>query len=331
MKINADAWGEYRLGDLFRLERGKNKSSSDLSDGDDCYYIGAKKNNNGVMRRVAYDEKVTTKGNCIVFIGNGQGSVGYTNYMNDDFIGTSDITAGFNEHLNPLVGMFLVTVFDLERPKYSFGRKWSARIADTIVNLPQSNNGAPDWIYMQEYIKGLRYRQITTTIESSQLSLCPVETWGFYKISDIFNLENCKCNAARDLLSDGDDCYYLGAKKSENGVMRRVAYDSDLITKGNCIVFICDGQGSVGYTNYMDEDFIGSTTLTVGRSKYVNKYTGMFLVSVLDLERHKYSFGRKYRTKLSDTVIKLPTTSQGSPDWRYMERYIKSLPYSDRI
>jgi hypothetical protein len=113
--------------------------------------------------------------------------------------------------------------------------------------------------------------------------------------------------------------------------MRRVAYDSDLITVGNCIVFICDGQGSVGYTNYMNEDFIGSTTLTIGRNKHINKYTGMFLVSVLDLERPKYSFGRKYRTKLPDTVIKLPATPDGSPDWDYMEQYIKSLAYSDRI
>ena len=109
------------------------------------------------MRRVVRDESVISKGNCIVFIGNGQGSVGYTNYMNDDFIGTADLTAGYNEHLNQYVGMFIVTLLDLERPKYSFGRKWSSRMADTTIKLPVTAQGLPDWNYMEQYIKSLSY------------------------------------------------------------------------------------------------------------------------------------------------------------------------------
>jgi hypothetical protein len=35
--------------------------------------------------------------------------------------------------------------------------------------------------------------------------------------------------------------------------------------------------------------------------------------------------------KMANTIVKLPTTAQGSPDWDYMEEYIKSLPYADRI
>ena len=55
---------------------------------------------------------------------------------------------------------------------------------------------------------------------------------------------------------------------------------SERITKGNCIVFICDGQGSVGYSNYMNIDFIGSTTLTAGYNQHLNKYIGLFLVTI---------------------------------------------------
>lgn len=29
--------------------------------------------------------------------------------------------------------------------------------------------------------------------------------------------------------------------------------------------------------------------------------------------------------------IKLPITPEGTPDWEFMENYIKSLPYSDRL
>jgi len=156
LPFSVEGWKEFRIGDLFELERCKNSSSSDLLDGDDCYYLGAKKNDNGVMRRVKREVHLITKGNCIVFIGNGQGSVGFTNYMNQDFIGTADLTVGHSKHLNKFIGMFLVTLLDLERPKYSFGRKWSARIADTTIRLPAKND-APDWAYMESCIKALPY------------------------------------------------------------------------------------------------------------------------------------------------------------------------------
>ena len=154
-----------------------------------------------------------------------------------------------------------------------------------------------------------------------------------FKISNIFpppNLVNCRCSNAGDL-ADGTDVFYVGAKKDVNGTMKRVEYDKKLITKGNCIVFICDGQGSVGYSNYMNTDFIGSTTLTVGYNQHLNKYVGLVLVTLLDLERPKYSYGRKYRKFLPDTEIILPVDKTGEPDWQLMEQFIKSLPYGDQI
>lgn len=132
-------------------------------------------------------------------------------------------------------------------------------------------------------------------------------------------------------MEDGNDIYYIGAKKEDNGIMRRVAYDATLVTKGNCIIFICDGQGSIGYSNYMNEDFIGSTTLSVGYNEHLNKYVGLFIVAILDLERPKYGYGRKYRNTLLTTEIRLPVDANGEPDWKFMENYIKSQHYADMI
>ena len=161
LNIDTTKWRYFTIGEekggLFRLERCKNSASGDLSDGDDCYYLGAKKSANSVMRRVVREDDLITKGNCIVFIGNGQGSVGYSNYMNEDFIGTADLTVGYNEHLNPFVGLFIVAVLDLERPKYSFGRKWSARIAETKIKLPATEQELPNWAYMEQYMKSLPF------------------------------------------------------------------------------------------------------------------------------------------------------------------------------
>lgn len=155
--------------------------------------------------------------------------------------------------------------------------------------------------------------------------------WKYFNLTGddgIFKIESCKCSNAGELLEDGTDIEYIGAKKDDNGVMNLVMYNESLVTKGNCIIFICDGQGSVGYANYIDHDFIGSTTLAVGYNNHLNEKTGLFIVAVLDLERYRYSFGRKYKPNLPKAKIKLPATPEGEPDWGYMERYIDSLNFS---
>jgi hypothetical protein len=245
LTLDISKWKYFNIGaengGLFRLERCKNKSASDLSDGDDCFYLGAKKSANCVMRRVVREDELITKGNCIIFIGNGQGSVGFSNYMNEDFIGTADLTVGYNEHLNPYVGLFIVTVLDLERPKYSFGRKWSARIAETKIKLPAKDNGTPDWFYMENFVKSLTYGEMSVFelgTENSTDKILSIDTaeWCYFPISGkngIFKIEPCKCSNASELLEDGNDIDYIGAKKDDNGVMRRVKLNEQLTTKGN--------------------------------------------------------------------------------------------------
>lgn len=94
--------------------------------------------------------------------------------------------------------------------------------------------------------------------------------WGEFEIGKIFKIENCKCSNV-SLLQNGI-MPYVGATNRNNGVLKFVKPIEKLITKGNCIAFICDGEGSVGYSIYKEENFIGSTTVKVGRNQYLNKY-----------------------------------------------------------
>ena len=158
-----------------------------------------------------------------------------------------------------------------------------------------------------------------------------INDWHEFKLLDLFSdeegkIENCKCSNASAMLVGGNDIMYIGAKKNDNGFRYYVARDETLITKGNCIVFICDGDGSVGFHTYQENDFIGSTTLKVGRNEKLNKFNALFLLTVLDYARYKFSFGRKY--KVENESVALPFTQNENriePDWEYMEKYIKNL------
>ena len=50
MKIDTSTWKYFVIGNLFRLESGKVNNASELADGADIAYIGAKKSDNGIMR-----------------------------------------------------------------------------------------------------------------------------------------------------------------------------------------------------------------------------------------------------------------------------------------
>lgn len=188
------------------------------------------------------------------------------------------------------------------------------------------------------------YNQINFSDIQDITESIDIKNWQEISVLDLFTqpIESCKCSVAGDLL-EGNDVYYIGAKKKDGGLIKKVAYDERLITKGNCIAFICDGDGSIGYHNYIDlEEFIGTTNLAVGYNDEIDVYVGLFLVTVLDLERDKYSFGRKYKKRIAKTNVLLPVILDDDglpvkengkfiPDWNYMRQYIKSLPYANLI
>lgn len=84
------------------------------------------------------------------------------------------------------------------------------------------------------------------------------------------------------------------------------------------------------------------------KKKDISIGTLCFISTIINKESFKYSYGRNCCSHLPDMIIKLPiqrddkgnpiidTTKQYShngyiPDWNFMEKYIKSLPYGDRI
>ena len=149
--------------------------------------------------------------------------------------------------------------------------------------------------------------------------------WECFTIKELFGndgIEHCKCSNVSKL-SDGN-IPYVGATIANNGIMRFLLPYANLITKGNCIAFICDGDGSIGLSIYKEHDFIGSTTVKVGRAPWVNKYTGMFFTTIADLGRARYSFGYKRNDRnLLREHIMLPVSARHKPDYAYMENYMR--------
>lgn len=282
--------------------------------------------NNGVVTRVSPIQGVDPNPQHTLSLAGG-GSVLSCFYQDEPYYSGRDLFI-----LSPIEEMtkeemiLYSYVISTNKYKYNYGRQANKTFQDLM--LPELNE-----------IKELVEITINSDYKLKRTPLSPIGItfdsvkWDWFDVKEIFpRIEKCKCSNATELLEDGDDIAYIGAKKSDNGVMRYVKYDETLVTEGNCIVFIGDGQGSVGYCIYHPKDFIGSTTLVAGYNPHLNQYIAQFLIAILDKERYRYSFGRKYnKAAITSTKIKLPSKFDGSPDWEFMENYIKSLPYSANI
>ena len=338
MNLNERDWAEFRVGDLFRLEPTKGIVSDDLIEGFDVPYIAAKHDDNGMAMYCSKDgfEDWISKGNCIIFINLGAGSAGYANYIKEDFIGMSGkTTCGYNDNLNEYNGTFIATILCQERPKYSFGRSWTGnRLKDTIIKLPVDSNGNPNWQFMEDYIKSLHYKPLTTKNKSGQAPALNVQDWGEFCLGKLFNISKAYAynqetfEPIEDMTVNKIGCITRTA--NNNGLDYYGELTSDLkIETGNALTI--GGEGVVCF--YQPEQFVCGTNMTVLRHKDLNKYNGLFISRVIDYySKDRFSYGRAFnKGQVEKSIIKLPVDVNGNPDWQFMEQYIKALPYGDRL
>lgn len=340
MQINTKDWGEFEVGKFFNLIPTKGATTDELIEGEDIPYIAAKKNLNGFSQMCSREgfEDWISAGHCIVFICLGAGSAGYTVYQDSDFIGMSGKTiCGYPKdgtQLNSLTGNYLNTVLSLERPKYSFGRSWTGeRLKGTKFKLPVTPDGNPDWQYMEEFMGGLHHEPLTTSKSSSEHSL-RVDSWKEFRLGDLIHKpRKAKAHTKEDVdeisAIGADVIPYVSRTEQDNSVDMFVRMDDfEGIEEGNAIV-VGDTTSTI---TYQPEQFIAGDHIVVIRADWLNQYTGLFVVGVLRQERYRYSYGRAYKKDLiEETMIKLPAKADGSPDWAWMEAYIKSLPMAEHL
>lgn len=372
MRLDIQNWKGFLISKLFILENGKANQGM-LEDGDGCFYVGAKKDDNGVMLHCMKDETLLQRGNCIIFICNGQGSVGYANYMDVDFIGTTDIVAGYNDNLNSYNGLFIATILCQERPKYSFGRKWKTHLRDTVIDLPiqynqdgtpiidetrtYSDQGyIPDWKWMEGYIKSLHYKPLTTQNKVVHVPKLNVGEWKYFLLKNICSITMGNKLDYSAMSMDEPIINFVGRSADNNGVAGKV--DLVIDNEGNIIepykagcVTVALG-GSLGSAYLQAEDFYTSQNVSVLEfDSCVSDYAKIFITTcIMNESKYKYfPFGRELNTHIrTDFGFTLPIlyNSDGTPyidntkkysdegyvpDWAWMEKYIKALPYGDRL
>ncbi len=151
--------------------------------------------------------------------------------------------------------------------------------------------------------------------------------WRWFTMSDLFEIKKGKRLTKEDMQSGQTP--FIGSSELDNGVTAYV--DAEPMHEGNTITVAYDG--SIGEAFYQPTSYWALDSVNVLYPKFtLNPYVAMFLVALIRKEKYRYSYGRKWHVeRMNDSKIKLPVAIKGNPDWKFMEDYIKSLPYSASI
>lgn len=147
-KMDTREWGEFRVGELFAQERGKEKAPKQNEPGD-CPLIQETNNNSGFDRMVVPTKVI--KGNSITV------SINYAQnvfYQADDFCASVNIAVLRNSHLNRYNSQFVCSVLRNAHQKFDYTSKISKELLNKeMIMLPVDKTGQPDWAYMEEYMR----------------------------------------------------------------------------------------------------------------------------------------------------------------------------------
>lgn len=305
-----------KVDDLFYVYSGSKLDYGKQTESEEgINFVSRNSNNNGVVGKVVLDEemKIFRKGDITVPLG---GSYLLSAFVQDeDFVTAQNVCV-----LRPKNKMtenekwFYCYALRLNRFKFSaFGREVNKYIRD--IQLPES---IPPWIYQHKIEK------IQTNNSSKNM---PIDTskWKEFKVSDIFV---CKTTKPLDINNEIDgEITYITRSAFNNGDSGKVG-NYELVNEGNCITI--GAEGRIAF--YQKDEFVSGVKIYTLRNKKMNKYNALFFVTLLNMKVELYNYGRaRILDKIKEEKIKLPVNKKDEPDYEFMERYIKSLPYGDII
>ena len=329
-KIDTSGWKEFRVGELFAQERGKEKAPKQNEPGD-CPLIQETNNNNGFDRMVVPTKII--KGNSITV------SINYAQnvfYQADDFCASVNVAVLRNSHLNRYNSQFVCSVLRNAHQKFDYTSKISKELLNKeMIMLPVDKTGQPDWAYMESYMANIETKvaeSLTMLQAAKDAEKKKVDTreWGEFRVGELFDIHPTKaykCTNA-ELLDNGETHVVVNSAYN-NGVGGLSTLKPT--EQGNMITFSDTVDANTIF--YQDKPFIGYPHVQglypIGIFR--KNWTELSLKYFATVFRQKalsigFDYGNKFRRDIAIKLyVLLPVDKTGQPDWAYMEEYMMEV------
>lgn len=332
-KLSDREWKEFRIGELFEVTGSVTTKPQNLIENGLIPRITCSATNNALDD--FYQNKATEKGGVLTV---DSATIGYVSYQSHDFIATDHvekITNKDNSYISRFIGLFEKQCIDKATiSKYGYGYKFAQeRIKNQKILLPVSENGEPDFDFMENYIHELEQEKLSEYKTYAQKQVCELsyqeiellenKEWKAFLLTDLFDTIQRGKRLTKENQKDGS-IPYVSSSAQNNGVDNYISNTMGVRFFENCLSLA--NSGSVGSCFYEPFKFVASDHITHLKNSKNTKYSYLFTATLLNRLSQKYNFNREINDKrISNEIIILPITSDGKPDYSYMEQYTKNL------
>ena len=169
--LNTNSWRIHLLADLFTLQKGVRLTKADMLPGQ-TPFVGAIDINNGVSGFVGQPPLHPANTLTVPYNGNG---VAEAFYQPKPYRCSDDVNVLYPKfRMNAAIGLFIATVIRREKYRFSYGRKWHLeRMEQSEIRLPSTQEGKPDYDFMERYI-------LTLPFSSELLNITEQEKANYY-------------------------------------------------------------------------------------------------------------------------------------------------------
>lgn len=160
-KLEEKTWSEFCIDDIFYINSGKRLTKKSMIPGIRPF-IGATDSNNGVTNFISNTNSSLDQNVLGV---NYNGSVCESFYHPYECIFSDDVKRLTlkNYKGNKYIYLFFKNIIMAQKPKYTYGYKFNEnRMRRQLIMVPVTDNGDPDYLYMEQYIKNMmlkKYKQ----------------------------------------------------------------------------------------------------------------------------------------------------------------------------
>lgn len=315
-----------KINELFEVKYGINLELINLEDCskhdiNSINFVSRTDKNNGISAYVQRLDEIKPNPAYTISVAGG-GSVLATFFQKEEYYSGRDIYVLIpKKQFSEIEMMFYCYCIRKNKYRYNYGRQANK----TLKNILIPEKIPVDWSSLDiQKLNTLQEKPVSP--KEIQLN---TNKWMWFKLTDLFDVSASR-DGLSDELTDGGKTPYVTSSESNNGVTS--FFEEKATNKAGTIT--ANRGGSVGYFFYQSVDYMATPVdVRILSPKFnVDIFIGLFIKTVLQLEKYRYNYSRKMGTdRLKDFKIKLPITSDRNPDWDFMRDYTKSLPYSANL
>lgn len=319
--VDTTEWREFRVGDLFSIDKGFRLTKKNQRDGDNRF-VGSSAGNNGITGYVGNDEHLFA-GDALTVAYNG--SVGESFYQDGPFWASDDVNV--LRHLDGRVfgadaALFIATLMRWFGKSFDFNYKWNLmEMRETELVLPAKRIVEPDWARL---LISLTPPHVGNWVGGVDMSKIDTTGWKEFRVGDICDVLLSHDDLQPKKLDEGD-VRLVSAGMTDNGIVMKCDAGGAELFEAGCVTVDMFGQ-----CFWQDEPFAAVSHGRVNILRFkdaVGDDAGKAFVTVLNTKLcGRYSFGEMCSQKrLQDEIVLLPAIETYEPDWDYMEQYMSSV------